>query len=263
MTSTRKREIVALVLLPLIYLYIMKLSEVYFLGLLAFAVTMAQAEFYSMYKVSKRLGGYAIVFGLLFLYLFYIGFRDLYLLIILFFIILLLMRLFSGKGGPEGALQDISPVVVGFLYIPLILSLQLPIRSVGPEWIVYTGATVWASDSFAYYFGKSFGKKKLFPSVSPKKTVVGAVGSVFGGIFGSVLIKSVLMPEFSLPLAILAGSLIGVISVLGDLSESMFKRDSGVKDSSVLIPGHGGVLDKLDGIIFATPVVYLITRFFV
>lgn len=262
MIQKRKREIVAIFALPLLYLYIMELSEVFFLGLLAFTVTMAQAEFYAMYKVHKTLRGFALFSGLMLLYLFYIGFRDIYLFLILFFIILLLIKLFTIKDSPSGTLKDISPVVVGFIYVPFILSLLIPVRIVGPEWIIYTGATVWTSDSFAYYLGKNFGKKKLFPAVSPKKTVVGAVGSLLGGTVASIVIKIFLIPHMTVFSAVLSGIIIGFISVIGDLSESMFKRDSGVKDSSILIPGHGGILDKVDGIIFATPVVYIITRFY-
>lgn len=262
MTVKRKREIVAILVLPLLYLYIMKLPDVFFLGLLAFAVTMAQAEFYAMYGVQRGLRVFGLFSGLLVIFLFYIGFRDIYLFLIFFFILVLLIKLFTIKDSPEGTLKDISPVVVGFIYVPFILSLLIPVRMVGPEWIIYTGATVWGADSFAYYFGKNLGKKKLFPAVSPKKTVVGAVGSLLGGLVASVVVKMFLIPHMTLISAILSGIIIGSISITGDLSESMFKRDSGVKDSSVLIPGHGGILDKLDGIIFATPVVYIITRFY-
>ncbi len=256
----RKREIVAAVILPVLYLYIMKLPPVFFLALLALACLMAQAEFYSMYHVRGISKLFGLGYGLFYLLMYYLGVQDI-LFVVVFFLLSVVIRLFSGDRSPERALQDIAPVVIGFLYIPFILSLLLYIRLVGPGWIIYTGVTVWASDSFAYYVGKNMGKHKLYPSMSPKKTVEGAAGSLVGGMVFSCIIKYLLLDRMSITYALLLGAVIGAIAVVGDLSESMFKRDSGVKDSSVLIPGHGGVLDKLDGIIFATPVVFIFLRY--
>ncbi|MEC4684541.1 MAG: phosphatidate cytidylyltransferase [Nitrospirota bacterium] len=259
----KKREIVALALLPLIYLYIMKLPSVFFLGLLFFISAGAQLEFYSMYRVKKSLSFLGIFAGLLFLYSVYTGWGEVRLLLIVSFLVLVLFRLFDREAGPEQALSDIAPVVVGFSYIPLILSLQIALRDAGPEWIIFIGATVWASDSFAYYIGKNFGKRKLYPSISPKKTIEGAVGSMAGGVLAGVLIKILLIDSITIYQVLAVGFLIGCIAVLGDLTESMFKRDSGVKDSSSLIPGHGGVLDKIDGMLFVTPLVYLVVKYVV
>jgi phosphatidate cytidylyltransferase len=92
--------------------------------------------------------------------------------------------------------------------------------------------------------------------VSPNKTVAGAVGSVIGGVAGGVLLRALIVPQLSLPAALLIGMMIGSISIVGDLIESMFKRDAGVKDSSHIIPGHGGILDKVDGALFTGPLLY-------
>ncbi len=256
----RKREIVAAILLPLLYLYIMKLPPVFFLALLSLACLMAQSEFYSMYHVKGLSRLFGLGYGLLYLLLSYLGIQNV-LLVVAFFLLSVVIRLFSPVRSPEHALQDMAPEVMGFLYIPFILSLLIYVRLVGPEWIIYTGVTVWASDSVAYYVGKTLGRHRLYPSMSPKKTVEGALGSVAGGVVFSCIIKYLLLDKMGLEEALFLGAVIGVIAVVGDLSESMFKRDSGVKDSSVLIPGHGGVLDKLDGIIFATPVVFLFLRY--
>ncbi|NOZ24706.1 MAG: phosphatidate cytidylyltransferase [Nitrospirae bacterium] len=257
----KKREIVALALLPLIYLYIMVLPPVFFLGLLFLISGAAQMEFYSMYGVKRPFGFLGVSAGWLLLYAVYAGWNDLHLLLVLFFLAFVLFRLFDSVAGPGHALSDIAPVAVGFFYIPLILSLQIAIRDSGPEWIIFIGATVWASDSFAYYIGKNFGRRKLYPSVSPKKTVEGAIGSMAGGTLAGVLIKILLIESMTVRQVLVVGFFIGCIAVLGDLTESMFKRDSGVKDSSSLIPGHGGVLDKIDGMLFVTPVVYTVVRF--
>ncbi|NOX20711.1 MAG: phosphatidate cytidylyltransferase [Nitrospirae bacterium] len=259
--SMRKREIVAAILLPLLYLYIMKLPPAYFLGLLALACTMAQSEFYKMYALSGGLRIFGLAYGLFFLYIAYLGILNI-MYVIAFFLLTLVVRLFSSKHSPENALQDIAPAVIGFLYIPFVLSLLIYIREAGPGWVIYTGVVVWASDSCAYYTGKNLGKNKLYPSMSPKKTWEGAIGSVIGGGIFSILLKFLLLPELASTHSLILGLILGAVAVVGDLSESMFKRDAGVKDSSELLPGHGGILDKLDGIIFATPVVALYLRYF-
>ena len=107
------------------------------------------------------------------------------------------------------------------------------------------------------------GKNKLSPSISPNKTVEGAFGSVLGGILGTIVSKFIFsIPGLSLTAVILIGVTMGISAMIGDLIESMFKRDAGVKDSSALIPGHGGMLDKLDGMLVAGPVLYFIVRYF-
>jgi len=97
--------------------------------------------------------------------------------------------------------------------------------------------------------------------MSPNKPVAGAVGSVAGGAVGALMLKVLIVPQFTLPLAAFIGCLIGIISIAGDLVESMFKRDAGVKDSGVIIPGHGGILDKIDGTLFAGPLLYWVLTF--
>ncbi len=255
------REIVALILLPLLYLYIMGLPPVFFLGLLSVVSFIAQMEFYSMYGVGRGFSLFGAASGVTLLYLVYRGGDHIQLFVTAFFAVVVLLRLFDHRRGPSGALSDIAPVLTGFLYIPLVLSLLVTVREAGPEWIVLIMATVWASDSLAYYLGKTFGKRKLYPAVSPGKTVIGALGSLAGGALTGVLVKVLLIEALGIQQALFLGLLIGGVTIAGDLAESMFKRDSGVKDSGSLLPGHGGVLDKIDGMIFVTPVVYVVVRF--
>jgi len=134
----------------------------------------------------------------------------------------------------------------------------MKIREIGPEWVIFLYASVWSSDTFAYYIGKGIGKRKLYREVSPHKTVAGAAGSLIGGILSVFILKAILLPLLTVSAALIIGVMIGIISIIGDLIESMFKRDAGVKDSSTLIPGHGGILDKIDGALFAGPVLYWI-----
>jgi phosphatidate cytidylyltransferase len=254
-----KRLIVAAVLLPVIYLYVMYLPSRYFLFLLIFISLLAVSEFYSMYHVAGILRYLCLFFSACILGISYIS-KDLLLdIIILSILVIMGIRLLIKK-EPLSALYDISPPILGLLYIPVFLAFQTQIRRLGPEWIIFLYASVWASDTMAYYLGKWIGKRRLYREVSPNKTVAGAVGSFIGGVIGVLVLRATLVPLLTASSAVLIGIMIGSISIVGDLVESMFKRDAGIKDSGVIIPGHGGILDKIDGVLFASPVLYWILK---
>lgn len=265
-----KRFIVAVIILPLFYLYITKLQPIFFLILLAFISVLAQIEFYSMYKTKRWLSFTGIISGIFLLCSHLIQSSAFSLqpsAFIFLFILISSARLFLIK-DPSSALRDISSVITGFLYIPNLLIAQWYLRLQGHEWLILLYGCAWISDSFAYFIGKKIGKRRLYKEVSPNKTVAGAFGSIGGGILSALLIGNLmeipnkfLSEKFSgVPLElILIGALIGTVTIVGDLVESMFKRDADVKDSGRLISRHGGILDKIDGVLFAGPVLYLIT----
>lgn len=255
-----KRLIVAAVLLPVMYLYIMYLPSGYFFVLLLIVSLLGMSEFYSMYRVAGILKYACLFFGISILSVSYFS-KDLLLDVIIVSIMTTMVIRLLFKRDPVSSLSDISPPVVGLLYIPVLFSFQAQIRHIGPEWIIFLYATVWSSDSLAYCIGKGIGKRKLYKEVSPNKTVAGAGGSVIGGVIGALLLKAALVPQLAVHSAVLIGVMIGIISIIGDLVESMFKRDAGVKDSGVIIPGHGGILDKIDGALFAGPMLYWILLF--
>ncbi|MEW6738514.1 MAG: phosphatidate cytidylyltransferase [Nitrospirota bacterium] len=254
-----KRIIVAVIALPIFYLYITKLPPVFFLFLLTAVSALAQMEFHAMYKTKRWLSFTGIISGILYFISSAFSLQP-SAFFILSFILISSARLFFIK-DPSSSLRDISPAVTGFLYIPNLLLTQWYLRLQGHEWILFLYGCVWASDSLAYYIGKGIGKRKLYKEVSPNKTVAGAFGSVAGGIFSALLLgRLLLIPEHgNIPALLLMGGAIGSVTIVGDLVESMFKRDAGVKDSGSFIPGHGGILDKIDGVLFAGPVLYWIT----
>lgn len=234
--------------------------------LLCIASVLAQVELYSMYKTKKALSFLGLFCGALLVLSPWMFKGSFFLaasiIFILSFMLISSARLFLIK-DPSSSLKDLSPVIIGLFYIPNLLLTQWHLRLQGYEWIIFLYGCVWASDSFAYFIGKSFGKRKLYKEVSPNKTVEGAFGSIIGGGLSAFLLsKWLLMPSYSsmnVSTFLLIGCTIGFMTIIGDLVESMFKRDAGVKDSGSIIPGHGGVLDKIDGVLFAGPVLYWIT----
>jgi len=149
-------------------------------------------------------------------------------------------------------------VCLGLLYIPLPLSYLARLHALpdGPAWVFLVLAIVMLGDSAAYFVGCSFGRHKLYPSVSPNKTVEGALGGLAGSLVGALIFSWLFMPQLGVGSVIAVTLLIGVVSQLGDLFESLLKRGCGVKDSGTMIPGHGGLLDRLDSLLFAFPVAF-------
>lgn len=255
-----KRVIVALLVLPLLYLYIMELPGAYFALLVSAASVFALYEFYSMFPVKGILRHAGMALGLAVLFAAYKGRGGGFEIVLFSFAFLSVLRLFSER-TPASSLRDVSTVLFGLLYVPGLLSFQIGLRDMGAEWIIFLYASIWAADAAAYYAGKNLGKRRLYAEVSPKKTVAGAVGSVFGGGFGAAVMNALVMNSVPYGKAVILGLLIGAVTVVGDLVESMLKRDAGVKDSGSLIPGHGGMLDKLDGALFAGPALFLVLSY--
>jgi phosphatidate cytidylyltransferase len=154
-------------------------------------------------------------------------------------------------------------ICLGLIYLPLLLShlFLLRLEPYGREWIFLTLMAVMMCDSFAYFVGSKLGKRKLYPAVSPNKSIEGALAGLIGSVV-AVLIASVLfLPIVGLIDAVAIGLLLGLFGQVGDLFESLLKRACGVKDSGTLIPGHGGMLDRLDSLLFAFPVIYYIVSY--
>jgi phosphatidate cytidylyltransferase len=210
--------------------------------------------------------------------------------VLMFLPFILGVELFRNK---PGALVNISTTILGSLYVAFSLGSLIGIRElfVPADFPVYTffavpGPTVpddvsmhiyrwggytvlsifgaiWACDSGAYFAGRAFGRHKLFPRVSPNKTWEGAIAGFLAAVLAFALFRHLLLPYLSLRDALACGGIIGIFGQIGDLVESLLKRDAGVKDSSTLIPGHGGVLDRFDSLLFVAPLLFCFLDFVV
>jgi phosphatidate cytidylyltransferase len=141
-----------------------------------------------------------------------------------------------------------------------------PLRDLGLEpgaaWLYLVCAVTWLQDALAYFVGKSYGRTKMTPTLSPKKTWEGAAGGMVGAILGGVLAVMICGLPVSLWVGALLGVAGGIIGPLGDLAESMIKRQAGIKDAGHLIPGHGGLLDRIDSFLFTCPAIYYLILLF-
>lgn len=158
----------------------------------------------------------------------------------------------------ETVARDCAATLFGFLYLPLLLGHLALLRKVpqGREWIFTVFLIVMLSDTIAYFVGSAIGKHRLYPAISPKKSIEGALGGLMGGLVGVFLAKLLWFPALPWLMAGGIGVALGASGQMGDLFESMLKRSYGVKDSGRIIPGHGGLLDRLDSLIFAFPPAY-------
>jgi phosphatidate cytidylyltransferase len=164
--------------------------------------------------------------------------------------------------GERDALARAAAAVFPSLYLALPTGAMISVRqSRGPAVLLLLVLTVVASDTAQYYTGRLVGRRPLAPAISPKKTIEGAIGGLIAGPLVLVIAGRWWLSALDAPLRALLGVAIAALGIGGDLFESMLKRSAGVKDSSALIPGHGGVLDRIDALLFAAPVYYIVLRY--
>ena len=194
---------------------------------------------------------------------------DFFPLLFIVLLLLLMIELFRNKGS---VVKNLGATFLGILYIGLFSSSLILLREFYPNTndLYYNGgyliismlATIWICDSAAFFGGTTLGKHKLFPRISPNKTWEGAlIGFVFA-ILTMLIAKLIVLDFLSWTNVTVLGIIVGIIGQLGDLVESSIKRDVGVKDSSSIIPGHGGIFDRFDSLLFSAPAVWLYLKYF-
>ena len=165
--------------------------------------------------------------------------------------------------GTEIDISKMGKVILGFMYMPLLMSYFILLRLLpeGVLWVFFTLTVAFSGDVFAFYIGKTIGKRKLQPFISPGKTVVGTAGLLIGSVAGGILFQKFVFTHLPLAHAVILGSFGGIMGQLGDLFESAIKRAGDAKDAGFIFPGHGGILDRLDSLAFITPFVFYYQHF--
>lgn len=259
-----KRILTALILIPIILLILEKGERVAFFILVAAVQILALTEFYSIFsktgvKVQKYLG---ILFGVFISYLFYQDkLPEILLTLTLSIVFSSIARVFD-RDDLKNSLFGIAVTVSGLIYASVLGGYLILIRNLdsGLNYIYIFLIIIWGADSGAYFIGSKWGKNKLSPAISPNKSIEGAIGGILSGVLGASFWW--IRGEFSFLHCLIFGTLISLAGIIGDLFESLIKRTVGIKDSGNLFPGHGGVLDRIDSLLFAAPVWYYYIKYF-
>ena len=266
-----KRILTAIVALPILLYTVWSEIPYFFVVLVAIAVLLALSEFYNLAsKVGCRpqiISGCAA--ALLVVACFVFGEPTWIAAVLIALAIVSLATALAHPDEMNKSLVSVSATVFGVVYVALLAGslagvrmIQSPTPHLAAKLLTMFFAMVMMTDTGAYYTGRSIGRHKLAPRVSPGKTIEGAVGGFIAAIITGPLCKWIFFSEIHIVHAMALGATIGILGQVGDLAESMLKRGSGVKDSGNLLPGHGGMLDRVDSILFCAPLLYYYSRFF-
>jgi phosphatidate cytidylyltransferase len=259
------RVIVAVITIPVIIAAAFA-GNIYFLFFVVAITTISYYEFCIMVK-NKNISAnrtFGLIGIVVFLINYYRTFIDIYSFLLLFLVILFLLELFRNRGS---AVLNTGATLLGVFYLGLFGSSIIGIREFYPDigvlyqrggYLMITIFTaIWLCDSAAFWAGRKLGKHKLFPRVSPNKSWEGSIFGFLFSIIVLILARILILDFISFTNAVIIGIIIGIFGQLGDLIESLIKRDNGVKDSSGLIPGHGGMFDRFDSLFYTSPVILL------
>lgn len=270
-----KRILTAVIGMP-IAIYIINYGEWLFAAAVLLLTILAWREFCHIFK-NKNITvfyGFGILINIIILGCAWLGNSQEILMVLFTGTLLMLFRMITSS--TKFTVTDAAFSVLGISYIGISFAHLLLLRytdtslflntswgqlSAGAAylWLAFVGT--WASDTFAYFVGTYLGKHKLCPMISPGKTIEGALGGMVGSIIGIMSLGIIF--KFPVHHSIIMGILVGIVAPVGDLVESAMKRFAGVKDSGQILPGHGGILDRFDSILFAVPAIYYYLHAFV
>lgn len=266
--SLRKRLPTAIVLLALVFFIIQFAPRLVVFAFGQLVIIASLLEFYSLSRKKKlfpqrTLGVFlTLIIGLSFFFKKEIPF-SLALFVCLLLAAIYFLLSFNRLEKLPYFPSSLAITFFGALYLGFTLNYFYPIKmEKGPFYIYFLFSVIFLGDTGAYLFGKLFGRRKMVPLASPKKTWEGAVGGILFACLGALAAQQILLREIDLWMALLCGILVHAVAQISDPLESLFKRAVGVKDSSNVLPGHGGVLDRIDSLILATPFFYYFINFF-
>ncbi len=259
-----KRVLSGLVLIPVVLGIVQYGSPQLFAVLVTAAVLAGWIEYVRLIRpigiqVNSIVGG-----GMCLLLVFCFYRNDYYLIWLAVSILSLFISGYAFRSALEDALTQVAYSMLGVVYVSGLMSYFILLRGMehGNHILFYLFMVIWSGDIAAYYVGKNIGKTPLAPKISPGKTREGSVAGLAGSVAGGVAAKYLFFGALPLSHCLIIAVLCGTMGQIGDLTESLFKRRAGVKDSGSLIPGHGGVLDRLDSLMFAGPAFYLYHELF-
>ena len=263
-----KRWITGLCALPFLIFLVYK-GGIFFAALVCAASLVALWEYYRIVAPGQAKSpsgiilwwGYGICCGIIWA-AYGVGVDLILGLVALNLVTIALISIFQFKTN-RSVLDVIIKQLQGIIYIPVSLGFLILIREghSGTIWIFLLLAIIFAGDTSAYYVGSYLGRHKLSPAISPGKTIEGAIGGLAANLAIGAIGKTFFLPDLPWSLSILFFLAVGIAGQLGDLFESEMKRSSNIKDSSNILPGHGGILDRIDALLFASPVAYVFIRF--
>ena len=257
-----RRILTALILIPLVVALVLW-GPPYLLVAVQFLITLAGLwEFFRLAETAAgvqplRIPGYMFAAAIAPLSLSVSLPQGIVAVAMLFLMVMLVAAMLPGRALAD-YLKSVSATLLGVLYVavPLCLLVWVCLQSDGRYWTLFTLIVIWIGDSVAFFVGSAFGKHKSFPQISPNKTWEGTAAS-FGAALWVGLLYALFVWEGDRPWELVVfAALLNIAGQLGDLAESALKRSAGVKDSSQLIPGHGGVLDRIDALLFAAPILW-------
>lgn len=260
-----KRWLTAIVLLPVLIGILLKGNSLLFTSLVCAITLISMKEYLAMVSAGHSgamcsgLQGIAYAVSICIVIAAHLDSMAM-LLAILVLDLLLAACVVIVRFSPESRiLESAAAQIQGIVYVPVFLSFLIWIRNSesGPTWVVWVWLIIAASDTGAYYTGTYFGRHLLSPRVSPKKTIEGSIGGIIAAVIVGAVFNRLFLPELGTVPVIAFAAIAAVSGQIGDLFESALKRCGGIKDSGRLLPGHGGILDRIDGLIFALPVAFL------
>ena len=272
-----KRILTAAVVLPVLLFSIWTETPYFFVALAAVATILALGEFYNL---AAKVGcstqpALGFVAAILVIACFMLDTAEWIVAVLAVLSMSSLVLALTRPDQMNKSLVTVALTVAGVVYVAVLAGClvgvrmipdsltQLPTPRLSSKLLMMFFAMVIFADTGAYYTGRLLGRHKLAPKISPGKTVEGAVGGLIAALAAGPLSRLLFFHEIPIVHAIVLGGLIGVMGPLGDLSESMLKRGAGVKDSGMLLPGHGGMLDRVDSILFCAPLLYYYSRLFI
>lgn len=259
-----RRLLTGLVALPLLILFILKSGTIPFIGFVLLLALIGLHEFCRMALPGRRALHIFTCFAGAALFLAVLSPTTALTTILSCLVIAFGLGAMLNITDIRAAAGDVALQILGLFYVPLLLSHLVALRLLphGTNWIFLLLIIVMSGDTFAYYVGSSIGKHKLYPQVSPNKSIEGMLGGLVGSFIGAFLANATFFPELTLTGACVTAVSVGLLGQLGDLFESLLKRSFAVKDSGSIFPGHGGMLDRLDSILFAAPTLYIYAAIF-